>query len=166
MEKETKKLLIYNSIFCISMLVIGIGIYYSIPDPSIHGFNKKIDEVEVTKQSVELLGEMNKYLTAIAFVIIGVLGNILMGQIRLKHRENPFTILLFVLAMMLSLCSVFFGYVCYTKLFETISHHIFDVSDQQIAYAQKMQFTTLLISVFLFIWYLFNSYIYSAKKIS
>lgn len=157
-----KKLILFNSIFFAVVLGVGFGIFYFMPPPVTYEYQATIDEV--TKQSIELLGEMNKYLTAVAFGIIGILGNILIGQVRLKHKENGFTTILFSLSLALSLCSVFFGYLAYTKLFEAVSHHFFTTKEKQITYTADNQFNTLLISAFLFVWYIFNSYFYAAKK--
>jgi hypothetical protein len=151
-----------NIIFMLIVGVISTAIFISLPEAQPAEYTENLDDV--TKQSISLVSEMTKYLSTIAFIIVGVLGNIMIGKVKLEHKENTFTTVLFFTSMAFALSSVFYSYVTYSKLFETVSYHKLDVHDAQIKFAQKMQFITLILSAFVFAWYIFNTYLSQLKS--
>lgn len=158
----TSKRIYINITFIVIAFLIVIAINHFLPEPEIQEYKEELDEA--TKESIGLLKEMNKYLTTIAFVIIGLLGNIIIGKVQLNHKENPFTVVLFFSSIGFSLISIFYGYLVYSSIFQIVSYHIMNIHDPQIGYSNSGQFMTLLISAFLFIWYVLNIYISHYKK--
>jgi len=156
------KTLVYNILFCTAVAVLFLAIWHFMPAGTSHHLGKDLNGFN--SKAVDMIGEMNKYLTAIALGIIAILGNILIGQTKLSYQGTRLTGAFFLAAMLLGLCSLFFGFLTYSTLFENVSNSFFDAGDVRVNYAQSGQFYTLIGAAIIFIWYIINTYFNAIKK--
>lgn len=157
MKRNPIRFLWRNLLFCSIILICILVVKWLMP--AAEGGVYKDDIDGVAKESIDLLGEMNKFLSSTAFIVVGVLGNIIIGKTKVDFRETAFSTILFFGSMIFALLSIFYSYLSYSKLFEIVSTHLIDFNNRQLAYAQAVQFYTLFISVVLFAWYIFNVYL-------
>lgn len=159
---KTKTLVLQNLVFVLVTGSLAFIFYNILPDPTISEYHEDIDDV--TKQSLALVNDMNKYLTTVAFAIVGVLGSIMIGKVKTGHQENIFTSIVFFLAIILAGASIYFGYAIYSRVFEIVSYHMMNVHEANLEISQNWQFGTLLGAAFLFSWYIYNVFISSITK--
>lgn len=145
-----------NIIFCLVVVATIVVVRYANPAPQ---GGEELENIDgITQQAIGLFNDINKFITSIAFIIVGFLGNVMIGKTSLQHRESFFSLVLFFGSLLLAIVSIFYSFLSYSKLFELVAERIIDVKNKQLQYAQSRQFWTLFASVFLFTWYLFNSY--------
>jgi hypothetical protein len=158
---DPKLLVKENIAFLFVLGIIALLVFASIPDPVPAMLKPDVDAS--TKQSVDTLIEVNKYLISIAFVVIAVLGGAVISDKGSVIQKNFLLIILFFASNLLAIVSLVYGYLLYNEIIDVFSNQISSVTTERISYFRQKQFISLIVSVVAFSGYIFNLYF---KKIN
>jgi len=126
--------------------IITYRYFQPTPEPAI-----RLDTLnELQKKSIEIVIEMNKLMISLSLLVIGGIGGFLLQKYQvIKIRSIPQKIII-VFSIVFSALAIYFGYLIYSKMVETLANNIFALAGNLIDQFQKYQYYSFLLSLILF----------------
>jgi Ni/Fe-hydrogenase subunit HybB-like protein len=143
----------YGSLrFYIALVLAAIGLHYI---GAVLGSISDVQQVSTTltddykKKQIDLWTEMNKLLIALATVVIGGIGGVVLksdSHVTLDERQMRRAAAGWIFCAL----SLYFGYLSYQEASIMLSNGIFDAKSPRLFWPTRGQFWSFLISVLLF----------------
>jgi len=103
-------------------------------------------------------------LVSLALIVLGVLGGSIIGQVKIQLPSSTFMEILFFSSIITAIASIFSGYFLYSTTVDLLINNIVDFKTKPVTWFRNLQFISLLVSVFLLAWYVFNCYLEIKKS--
>ena len=88
--------------------------------------------------------DLNKFLISLAIVIAGLAGGLVLLVAKDKFALPAWSLSLLFASFMLSVVSIYFGYVSYSSLFEAILNRCIDLAGDRLKLPQLIQYYSML----------------------
>jgi len=151
-----------NILFVLVLLTAFLIAYFSFPEAEPA---EQIESIPATqKEALGIIIEMDKFLVSLALIVLGVLGGSIIGQVKIQLPSSTFMEILFFSSIITAIASIFSGYFLYSTTVDLLINNIVDFKTKPVTWFRNLQFISLLVSVFLLAWYVFNCYLEIKKS--